>query len=557
MSDTSEQRLPPGHVLHERYRIERLIGEGGMGAVYLGEHLDLGRKVAIKVMHADRATSDEDIERLRREARATAATGHRAIVDVIDINVADGSPYIVMELLEGVSLAELIDKRGTLDPAVAVNIVVEVLMGLDAVHAKGFIHRDLKPENIFLQRTIDGSEQVKILDFGISKRLDDEDGLSLTKTGTVLGTPYFMSPEQARGDTAIDHRVDFWALGVVLYYATTGLLPYTAKSYNVLIAKLLTEPHVSPREHNPAIPESLERVILKAMSRETETRYRSAGEFLIDLRQVKAKLQPVDFMLSQSDSVIKPSTPPAEGFESAGTISAQVITVEPRKRRWPVLAIAGVLMIAFVAGGLGLWFSRYRSSSSVIASATEPGPARDGVDQLIGAEPAKTPATETTSGRPTLETVIISFSDVPEGAKLVIGGEPIKGTDVVVPISDSALEVRVELEGQKVQTLEFVPSHSQTIPLGSLGPPQKRARQPLARIRQGSRPPTKAQRPEPTVDASAPVAEARDDRPEKLDNQEPVAESPTEEPAKESPTKGRNQFQGGKLPLAMDYDDKG
>ncbi|MEZ4251295.1 MAG: serine/threonine-protein kinase [Polyangiales bacterium] len=272
-----------GMVLDGKYRLDDLIGRGGMGVVYRGEHTGLRRKVAIKVLLRGHEAGSESKRRFEREARTAGNIGHPNIVQVFDLgSLPDGSPYLVMELLEGTSLADKLKIEGALPIAHACDVTVQVLSALDAAHEKGIVHRDLKPDNVFL--TTDG--QVKLLDFGVSKNVLDET-LSLTRTGIVVGTPYYLAPEQARGERNIDHRVDLWAVGVLLYESLTGMLPFSADNYNALIAKILTQRPAPVGKVRPTISPLLEAVVMKALAFEPDGRFRDAREMRASLLAAK------------------------------------------------------------------------------------------------------------------------------------------------------------------------------------------------------------------------------------------------------------------------------
>ena len=265
-----------GKVLEGKYRLLRLIGKGGMGAVYEAQHTKISRKMAIKLLHAELADSAEMAERFTREAQAASSIGHPNIVEIQDVGqTEDGAVFIVMELLEGRSLTSLLSSSGTLPPGQAVSITLQILSALRAAHAKGIIHRDLKPDNVFLARDRRANVQVKIVDFGISK-IKDSAGAEpgLTKTGAVLGTPYYMAPEQARGEKDIDERIDIWSMGVMLFQMLSGKLPYPGDSYNAVISKILTEPVPPIMEAAPDIPEGLAAIVDKALAKDRDERYR-------------------------------------------------------------------------------------------------------------------------------------------------------------------------------------------------------------------------------------------------------------------------------------------
>ena len=246
--------LEPGTLLADKYRIDRELGRGGMGAVFLAENVDIGRRVAIKLLHKTLARDPQILTRFRLEARAAAAIGHPGIVDVLDLGTtADGYEFIVMERLEGETLASLIQRRGRLEPSEVVPIVCALLDALGAAHDKQIVHRDLKPENVFL---VEPAPTIKILDFGISKFRGTDD-VSITQTGTVMGSPLYMSPEQARGARDIGPPTDLYSVGVILYEALAGRPPFPGDSYNQVMAAVLTETPPPLATVAPGVPASL------------------------------------------------------------------------------------------------------------------------------------------------------------------------------------------------------------------------------------------------------------------------------------------------------------
>jgi eukaryotic-like serine/threonine-protein kinase len=278
-----------GMVVGGRYKVKGVLGEGGMGTVYDAEHIGLGRDVAIKVLNSSQAKKRVAVKRFQQEARAAGAIGHPNICEVYDMGLLDdGSPYLVMEKLVGQTLADRITKEGGLPFDELVEVMVQVLSGLIAAHDKGIIHRDIKPENIFLARRVGCPPIVKILDFGVSKMmpqfLNGEEQLDLTRTGMVMGTPYYMSPEQARGERNLDGRVDVYATGVMMYEAIAGKRPFLAPNYNALLLAIINTTPVPLRDIRPATPSQLEGVVQRAMAKNRGERYASAGHLLRDIQ---------------------------------------------------------------------------------------------------------------------------------------------------------------------------------------------------------------------------------------------------------------------------------
>ncbi len=267
LAPTLSSELPPatvaapqtGHLLAQRYLLEGVVGEGGMGVVWAARDLVAGRMVALKML---KEGSPELVRRTWREARATARVGHPSLVEVIDVvppQGDDGAPVLVMPLLEGESLDRLLQRRGKVSQHEALEMLEPVVAGMHAAHARGVIHRDLKPPNVFLADDGSGAHTVLVLDFGLAKLLSD-DGTDagadkLTRTGALLGTPWYMAPEQLFGDSSVDHRADVWAIGVMIYECISGRRPVEGRSYGQIarnvargtIAPLVElEPEIAP-----------------------------------------------------------------------------------------------------------------------------------------------------------------------------------------------------------------------------------------------------------------------------------------------------------------------
>ncbi|RKH51117.1 serine/threonine protein kinase [Corallococcus sp. AB049A] len=258
-----------------RFRVVRELGRGGMGTVFLAEHTLIQKRVAIKVLHAHLAQAPELVARFLSEARTLTLVQHENVVTLYDLDSRDGRPYLVMEYLEGDSLANF--ARGPMAPALVVELMTQVCDALGAAHAHGIVHRDLKPANVFLVPNANGKQRVKLLDFGIAKLLSRPAGEMTTEVGVLLGTPEFMAPEQC-GDGIVDARSDLYAAGVLAYLLLTGQVPFYGRTAaEILVGHLQKEP-VPPHELNPAVPEALSRVLLRALAKRPDHRFASAAE---------------------------------------------------------------------------------------------------------------------------------------------------------------------------------------------------------------------------------------------------------------------------------------
>jgi eukaryotic-like serine/threonine-protein kinase len=273
-------QLTLGQIYADKYRIVRLLGEGAMGAVYEAENTRIRRRVAIKILHPQIAQKADTLRRFEREAQAAGRIGSQHIVEVLDLGeLADGSRFMVLEYLEGTTLDQRIRSRGRLTPEEATPIVAQLLEGLGAAHKAEIIHRDLKPANIYLCPKPGGVDFVKILDFGVSKFNVLNDEMSMTSTGAVLGTPYYMSPEQAKGSRGIDARSDLYAVGVILYECITGQVPFSAETFNELIFRIVLESPPPVESFVPNLDPAFTAIIHKAMGREVGERFQTAEEF--------------------------------------------------------------------------------------------------------------------------------------------------------------------------------------------------------------------------------------------------------------------------------------
>ena len=287
---------PPEHVLAGRYALRSEIGRGGCAVVYEAHDLRLGRIVALKLVKAN-ARDSQAPARLAREARAGAALHHPNICALSDAGyLEDGRPYLVMERLHGETLTQLLYRTGKLGPEDAIDIALQLLSALAAAHAVGVVHRDVKPDNIFLLHRNGCGPFVKLLDFGMCRRAAPQtpqlmDDMTLTRAGQVVGTPEYMSPEQVSGKREFDRRIDLYAVGVILYEALTGQRAFPGKDAREVVVSVLVRQLPALRQIRPDVPEVLERIVTRAMTRDAGIRYQTADEFQRDLLVAKAKIE--------------------------------------------------------------------------------------------------------------------------------------------------------------------------------------------------------------------------------------------------------------------------
>jgi serine/threonine protein kinase len=273
-----------GRVLSERYRILKKLGEGGMGVVYLAEHVVIEKKIALKVLFPDLTRRADLVQRFMQEAKSASRIGHENVIDITDFGQSpEGYVFIAMEYLSGQDLGQVLKASGRMPWARAQPIVLQIAKALRAAHERGIIHRDMKPENIFVLPRDDGREFVKVLDFGIAKVMGlEEDVPRLTRTGMIFGTPEYMSPEQAQGQQ-VDHRVDIYAVGCIMFHMLTGRVPFKADSFMGILSKHMIETPEPPRSLEPTIDPAVEAVILKAMEKDPGKRFQTMRELVQEL----------------------------------------------------------------------------------------------------------------------------------------------------------------------------------------------------------------------------------------------------------------------------------
>lgn len=294
--------MRPGDVLLGKFRVERVLGRGGMGMVVAVRNVELDELFAMKLMLPETLSNPEAVERFVREARSAARLKGEHVARVYDVGrLESGAPYMLMEHLLGDDLSGLLDKRGALSIHEATQYVVQACEAIAEAHGQGIVHRDLKPANLFLTSRANGSPCIKVLDFGISKKIDPTKkfGRTLTITGSFLGSPAFMSPEQMLNVKTVDMRSDIWALGAILYELTTGALPFHGETMTELVARVMHEPALRPSVLRPEIPPAFDHVVLTCLEKKPAKRYQSVEELVVALAPFAEK-RPVEVIQGRS-----------------------------------------------------------------------------------------------------------------------------------------------------------------------------------------------------------------------------------------------------------------
>jgi serine/threonine-protein kinase len=409
----------PGLVIAERFRLNRQIGRGGMGSVWHATHLGLDVACALKFIEGQYAELPEAQARFQREAKAAAQLRSPHVVQILDHGVFEGTPYLAMELLDGEDLGKRLGRIGRLPPRDVCLIVAQVCRALTKAHAAGIVHRDLKPDNVFLVRD-DEREIAKVLDFGIAKAAPGSLDFANTKTGAMLGTPYYMSPEQAQGTRALDARSDLWSLGVIVYQTLTGQLPFESEALGDLLMKIMVAPLPVPSVVAPDLGIGFDAWWTKAASRDVGGRFQTAKELSDELSRVFGQTPAVELAArtpapSQDTGPRPPATPepagtmrmtPSAPQPPAPSATPQAVTGGPMARSYsaaaPVARSRGGLAASLAIGGVALALvavvavfavrARTKTVDGVVPAATT-APAAAASSTAV--EPVPPPATET------------------------------------------------------------------------------------------------------------------------------------------------------------------
>lgn len=457
-----------GQILGERYRVLRVIGEGGMGTVYLAEHVVLGKHFAIKILRPEYSQREDLVRRFQQEAVAASQIGQENIVDVVDFGrTPEGRLYYAMEALDGESLTATLGRVRRLPVQRAVPVLAQIARALGAAHERGIVHRDVKPDNVVLVQRASG-ELVKVLDFGISMVTGDlARGERITSAGTIVGTPEYMSPEQTVGE-AVDHRADIYAWGVLAYEVLTGTLPFEAESsMKMLLAHRLQAPEpLSARWPDAAFPMALETLVMRSLAKSPDERPQSMSEVARELQQLGAALGISTFTPTQPFG-----TPPATGtppptnptnpafaptLPSVPAPSSSTLTepalAAPRARKPRSQALLALALLALVAGIGGGW-------ALVRATAPRPAPAVDAVPLPAPApaalvDPPPAPAVEAPQPvpgpHPAPAVRTVHLVTAPAGAKVHADGKLLGTTPLDLEVAEGRpRKVRFALDGYR------------------------------------------------------------------------------------------------------------
>ena len=446
------RQVPPGTMLDDKYRVEELLAVGGMGAVYVGTHTKLRKRVAIKVLNPQLSTPPM-IERFHREAITASQIGHEGIAQVTDIGTSvAGEPFLVMELLEGESLASRMKATGALPIEVACELGCAILSPLGAAHRAGIIHRDLKPDNVFLVRQSRG-EMVKLLDFGISRATGLDGEFRLTTTGLVLGTPYYMSPEQARGDNVVAPQSDLYSLGVMLYEMLIGRVPISGENYNQLMYRVMMSEYTPPRQLRPEIPEELERLIVHAMASDPAHRPGSAEEFeraLLGFCRPTFRDNTIERISAQQMGGFSPAFTPAPmsksglgppAFGTAQTVAAG--QVPAKKSRKGVIAIIALFVLsAGVTAAIVL-----AKSDEVAPASPTPTPTAPVARPVVEAPPPAVTPPPAVAAPAVPATITVRFAITPPTADVEIDGKHADADQITVQKDDARHHIHITAAG--------------------------------------------------------------------------------------------------------------
>jgi len=460
---TELQHTFTNRIVAETYRITKQIGAGGMGTIFEAEHVRMGRLFALKLLDPAFAENEEVFQRFKREAEIAGQLGHPNIVDVVDFDrTEEGVPYIVMEKLEGEDLADRIANTGAYTFQTAYPLIAEIVDALEAAHAAGIVHRDLKPQNIYLHKHGRRTDFVKLLDFGISKM--KQSGSIVTRTNAVMGTPYYMSPEQAEGkNKEIDTRTDIFALGAIIYEMLTGRLAFYAPSVPTAMFKVCYEEPEPITDLVPGLPEGLPDVLAKALAKDKNERYASARALGDDLERI-FEGQKATFSAGVAHKVL--TDPDANPYTQPGTLSgsaSQVLDAStqppPPRSNTVAIMVAVIGIIAIVGAGVFGYIVLNKSQKAPQPNQSAMAAAPATTDDMAP-PPAMVPLSNE---------ITLTFYITPKNAQLFLGDKEYmagKGkTKRVVKIKrgEDPVQVKVTAKGYTPQEVTVIPVQDKTM----------------------------------------------------------------------------------------------
>jgi eukaryotic-like serine/threonine-protein kinase len=443
------------------YVVKQLVGEGGMGAVYLAEHPRLGRKVAIKLLHANLNKKADIVSRFFVEAKAATDIGSDHIVGVLDFGeLADGQSYLILEWLEGRSLGQLLGDEKKLPLVRAIHIARGVARALAAAHAIGIVHRDLKPDNVFLVRKEDDPEFVKVLDFGIAKLLDNKtDSLRVkTETGALIGTPAYMSPEQCRGADKVDQRTDIYALAVIFYEMVTGRLPFEAQGLGELLIAHMTQTPPSLRSIDASIPQSIDDAIEKALAKDPDARFQKIDAFVDALSEAWTASGPIRTGVMPAAAGVHEARSPQSTLTRTAAEMMPADEAPAPRRMTAVAAIVGVAAIAAAAAvALRHRAQEPTTTTTTIAQAppanpSAPIPPPTNPTTTPTNPPATNPTNPTTNSAGAGDKAKLVVRATPAGAQLVLDGDVVANPLEIELSKNGTHELVARAPGYKTQT---------------------------------------------------------------------------------------------------------
>ena len=451
-----------GQVLDGRYKIEKLLGEGGMGIVYKGVHTTLGKSLAIKVLRPEVSKNEEILQRFRQEAQSASQIGNPHIIDISDFGtLPDGSTYFVMEFLTGKSLTAAL-AEGKFSVARTINVMRQLCGALGAAHEIGIVHRDLKPDNVQLVERGGQKDFVKVLDFGIAKVGGSTS--KLTQAGQVFGTPHYMSPEQCAG-TNVDHRTDIYAVGVMLYEMACGKVPFDADNLMGILTKHLYENPIAPHELAPPVDVSpaLEAIILKCLQKKADVRYQTMAELAADLEALERGMTPKAVTDKVERAAAGPQT--LTGVEARVSIGSGAHDIAIRKNHTPLYLGIGLAAALVVIGG-AVMFTR-GSSPEVAEAAHKPDapalPAENAPQPSAAAQPS--PPVATVPAPPAPEKITIDSN--PEHAEVFLEGSLVGNTPYQIekPAAGKPQKLELRLPGYQSRSVEISQHSSNDVTL--------------------------------------------------------------------------------------------